>query len=129
MPERQGTALRILRREAPTIVDEELLRRAYGAYNARNAPGALSLTQPAVRWSHGNDGGFVSGHAGLRELWTREWAESGTLLEPQTFHENADGTLVVELVRRKRKGDLLQESTQVHRFTLSGGLIESMELG
>jgi hypothetical protein len=109
-------------------MDEELVRRVYGAYNARNLKAAMLLTQGSVRWGHGKDGGFVTGHAGLRELWTRQWSNDPTLLEPQRFSETEEGTVVVEVVRRKRKGQLLQESAQLHRFIVTEGLIEAMEL-
>jgi hypothetical protein len=111
-------------------MDEEVIRRTYGAYNARNAVAAVALTHPSVRWGHSTEGGFVSGHAGLRELWARQWSTSGALLEPRSFRENEDGSVVVEVVRRRRKGDLLEESSELQTFTLSDeGLIVSMEPG
>lgn len=111
-------------------MDEEPLRRIYGAYNARNVEAAIALTDPSVRWGHGNERGFVSGHAGLRELWQRQWRTSGALLEPVSFRETEDGSVVIEVVRRQRRGELQEESTQLEVFAIGvDGLIVSMRLG
>jgi hypothetical protein len=110
-------------------MDEEPLRRVFGAYNARNVAAAIALTDASVRWGLADDGGFVSGHAGLRELWRRQWSTNDAVLEPTRFDESEDGNAVVEVVRRQRKGELLEESMQLQTFSFGAdGLIVSMEL-
>jgi ketosteroid isomerase-like protein len=47
-------------------VSEELLRRAYAAFNARDLDGALVLMHPDVDWPNAIDGGRVHGHDEVR---------------------------------------------------------------
>jgi ketosteroid isomerase-like protein len=62
--------------------DEELLRYAYAAFNARNVDAALATMHPDVEWPNGMEGGTVHGHRGVREYWTRQWL----LLEQRVQH-------------------------------------------
>ncbi len=106
---------------------EELLRRTYGAFNARNADAALALMQPEVSWATANDG-FVKGQGGLREYWRRQWKDNRPLLEPVSFREIAPFQTAVEVRATVRQGELASESMQEHTFTMRDGLIASMEL-
>lgn len=106
---------------------EELLRRTYGAFNARNADAALELMQPEVSWATANDG-FVKGQGGLREYWRRQWQDVGPLMEPVTFREVAPFQTAVEVRTRVRGGEAMQETTEEHLFTMRDGLIATMEL-
>ena len=53
--------------------DEEILRRAYEAFNARDIEAVLVLMHPEVDWPNGMEGGRVRGHAGVREYWQRQF--------------------------------------------------------
>ena len=110
-------------------MDEELLRRAYGAFNAHNADAALALMQPAVRWPNDN-GGFVRGQGGLREYWSRQWKQADPRIEILRIAAAPDGRVVVEVRERLhgRDGALLGESAFQHVFSLRAGLIDSMEI-
>ena len=52
---------------------EELLRRAYEAFNARDVDAVLALMHPDVDWPNGMEGGRVLGRAAVREYWTRQF--------------------------------------------------------
>ena len=49
---------------------QDLLRRAYAAFNARDLEGALSTMHVDVKWPNGMEGGTVYGHDGVRQYWT-----------------------------------------------------------
>ena len=53
--------------------DEELLRRAYAAFNARDVEAAVALMREDVDWPNGMEGGRVHGRNGVRAYWTRQF--------------------------------------------------------
>ena len=52
-------------------MSEELVRRAYEAFNARDLDTALSLMHQDVDWPNAIDGGRVRGHDAVRGYWER----------------------------------------------------------
>lgn len=46
---------------------EDLIKKAYKAFNDRDINTALSTMQPNVKWSKAWEGGYVSGHEEIRE--------------------------------------------------------------
>jgi len=53
--------------------NHKLLEDAYHAFNARDLEGALATMHKDVEWPNGMEGGYVHGHEGVREYWTRQW--------------------------------------------------------
>jgi ketosteroid isomerase-like protein len=47
-------------------VSEDLLRRAYAAFNARDLDAALALMHPDVDWPNAIEGGRVAGRPDVR---------------------------------------------------------------
>src|SRR5882672_6030705 len=64
---------RCTERLRPVSEHEELLRRAYEAFNARDVDAVLALMHPDVDWPNGMEGGRVLGRAAVREYWTRQF--------------------------------------------------------
>lgn len=56
--------------------DTELLEHLYDRFNARDLDAVLATMHPDVVWANGLEGGFVYGHDGVRNCWTRQWAAS-----------------------------------------------------
>ena len=54
--------------------DVELLKLLYARFNARDLDGVLVHLHPDVTWANGMEGGFVHGHSGVRDYWTRQWS-------------------------------------------------------
>ena len=54
---------------------ENLIKKAYGAFNARDIDQALSTMQLNVQWSKAWEGGYISGHDEIKQYWTRQWNE------------------------------------------------------
>lgn len=98
---------------------EELLRRAYEAFNARDVDAALALMHPDVDWPNGMEGGRVLGRDAVREYWTRQFEVIDSRVEPEAFSTDGEGRVVVDVhqIVRDTAGELL-----------SDGLVERMEI-
>ena len=109
---------------------EELLRRAYQAFNARDVDAALALMHPDVDWPNGMEGGRVLGRAAVREYWTRQFEVIDSRVEPEGFTTDAEGRVVVDVhqVVRDTAGELLSDGRVEHVYTIRDGLVERMEI-
>lgn len=109
---------------------QDLIKKAYAAFNARDIDKALSTMQPNVQWSKAWEGGYISGHSEIREYWTRQWTEINPSVEPTGFSERENGSLEVE-VRQKVKdlqGNSVFDGTVKHVYTFEDGLINTMDI-
>jgi len=108
----------------------ELLRAAYAAFNARDIDAAVATMTEDVAWPKAFKGGFARGSEEIRAYWTEQWSEIDPHVEPTAFHrEDAQRILVdVHQVVRDLNGAVLADSHVGHRFTLTNGLIQAMEV-
>jgi ribosomal protein S18 acetylase RimI-like enzyme len=118
------------RAAAVTGRHEQLLRRAYDAFNARDIQGALVTMRPQVDWPNAMDGGRVHGHAGVREYWERQWRSLDSLVQPLRIEQSRNGHLVatVRQLVRDLTGNVLSDETIEHHYVIAGGLIERMDV-
>ncbi len=109
---------------------ELLLRRAYEAFNARDIEGALATMHANIDWPNGLEGGRLHGHRELREYWRRQFDLIDSHVEPQQIEQRPDGqvTVTVRQVVRDGAGSVISESTVEHRYVISEGLIERMDV-
>ena len=112
----------------PTARD--LLTTAYDAFNARNLERALALMHPEVEWPNGMEGGYVHGHAGVRDYWTRQWGLIDPHVEPKRFTNDERGRVVVDVyqVVRDRSGTVVTDQMVQHVYVIEAGLIKRMEI-
>jgi ketosteroid isomerase-like protein len=110
---------------------EQLLRRAYKAFNARDIAVALATMHADVDWPNGMEGGRVRGHQEVREYWERQFDLIDSRVEPQRIEQAPDGCMVVTVQQlvRDNAGQVISESTVEHRYVISDGLIERMDIG
>ena len=110
--------------------DEEVLRYAYAAFNARNVDAALATMHPDVAWPNGMEGGTVHGHAEVRAYWTRQWTLIDPHVEPVDFARTDDGRIAVGVrqVVRDMQGAVLVDQRVQHVYRLEDGRIRSMEI-
>ena len=110
--------------------DEDLLRRAYAAFNARDVDAVLALMQPDVDWPNGWEGGRVHGRAAVRAYWTRQVAAIDGRVEPLSFADAGEGRVTVEVhqVVRDPDGALLSDGRVRHTYEIEGGLVRRMEI-
>ena len=109
---------------------EELLRRAYEAFNARDVDAALALMHPDVDWPNGMEGGRVLGRDAVREYWTRQFEVIDSRVEPEAFSTDGEGRVVVDVhqVVRDTAGELISDGRVEHVYTIRDGLVERMEI-
>ena len=110
--------------------DEELLKRAYAAFNARDVDGALALMHPDVAWPNGFEGGMVHGHEAVRAYWTRQWAQIDPRVEPLRYSPGPPGWTVVDVhqVVRDLSGAVLKDQVVRHAYLVEDGLVRTMEI-
>jgi nuclear transport factor 2 (NTF2) superfamily protein len=110
--------------------EREVLESAYRNFNARNLDAVLALMTHDVEWPNGWEGGFVHGHEGVRDYWTRQWAVLDPKVEPVEIRRLDDGRFAVEVhqVVHDREGKLLSDQTMRHIYILLNGLIERMDI-
>jgi ketosteroid isomerase-like protein len=110
--------------------DEQLLRRAYEAFNARDIEAAIVLMHPDVDWPNAMEGTRVHGHAGVHDYWTRQFTTIQSRVDPEGFSADADGRVVVEVhqVVHSADGDLIADQTVRHVYTIREGRVERMDV-
>lgn len=109
---------------------QNLVKKAYAAFNARNINAALSTFHPNVQWPKAFEGGYVSGHEEIRKYWTRQWSEINPTVEPIGFAERPEGTLEVTVHQlvKNMKGDVLFDGVVKHIYTLEDELLRKMDI-
>jgi ketosteroid isomerase-like protein len=111
--------------------DEDTLRSAYRAFNARDIEAALELMHPDVDWPNAWEGGRVVGHAAVRDYWTRQFSAISSRVEPDRFTEEPDGAITVDVhqvVHDAQTGQLLSDSRVRHRYRIADGLVARMDV-
>lgn len=110
---------------------ESLIGQAYSAFNQRNIDRALAVMSDTVSWPKASEGGRVVGKEEIRAYWTRQWKEFDPHVEPVEVLEQEDGRihLRVHQVVKSLGGEVLSDTEVWHVYTITGGLIESMEIG
>jgi hypothetical protein len=109
---------------------EQLIRKAYAAFNARDIDTALSTMHENIQWPKAFEGGYVTGKEAIREYWTRQWNEINPNVEPAGFKAREDGSLEI-LVHQKVKdleGNILFDGAVKHIYSLEDGLLRRMDI-
>ena len=108
----------------------ELLAGMYRAFNARDIDVVLAALHPDVDWPNGWEGGRVRGRDGVREYWTRQWAEVAPSVEPVAFDldELGRSVVIVRTVVRDLAGNIIHDGVVRHVYAFSGGLVARMDI-
>lgn len=109
---------------------EDLIKKAYAAFNARNIDAALSTMHPDVQWPKAFEGGYVSGQEEIREYWTRQWTEIDPEVQPVAFKERQDGRveITVHQIVKDLQGNTAFDGMVKHVYTLQDGLLRRMDI-
>jgi len=107
-----------------------LLLRMYTEFNARNIDAVLGVMDAGVNWPNGWEGGYVVGHAAVRDYWTRQWAQIDPTVTPEGFDTLPDGRIRVRVhqVIRDRAGQQLSDKIVNHTYAFEGGKISGMTI-
>jgi hypothetical protein len=110
--------------------ERELLRGAYRDFNARRIDAVISRMHPDVIWPNGMEGGYVNGHEGVREYWTRQWAIVDPHVEPLQIEQDAAGRFVVKVhqVVQDLEGNQIVDTIIHHAYQIVDGLITRMDI-
>jgi ketosteroid isomerase-like protein len=125
----RGAALAI-----PSIrvrADEDILRAAYAAFNARDVEAAVALMHPEVDWPNAWQGGRVVGRDAVAAYWRSQFDAISSTVEPERFTRNPDGTITatVHQVVHDARTSKLQSDTHVrHRYQIKDGSISRMDV-
>jgi len=113
-----------------TVNKQEMLKKAYTAFNSRDIETALSLMHSDVAWPDGINGGYVHGHDAVREYWRQQWAKFGVHVEPMAFKTLEDKRVSVEVHQTVRDlaGKVIADYMVQHIYTLEEGLVRTMEI-
>lgn len=109
---------------------QDLLTKAYAAFNNRDINSVLALMHSDVKWANGMEGGYVHGHEAVRDYWTRQWSLIDPHVEPLEFQPTQDRKIVVKVhqVVHDLDGNLIHEQMVHHIYTIENGLIRQMEI-
>ena len=109
---------------------QDLIRKAYAAFNARDILTILSTFHPQVRWARAWEGDYATGHAEVQEYWQRQWKEIDPHVVPTSFTERADGRIEVAVhqVVKDRQGELLFDGMVKHIIVIQYGLLKQMDV-
>ena len=110
---------------------EELIKKAYSAFNARDIDTVLSTMNADVQWPKSSEGSdYANGHNEIREYWTRQWTEINPKVEPIGLNERQNGSLEVEVHQNVKdtQGNLVFDGTVKHVYTFKEGLIKRMDI-
>jgi ketosteroid isomerase-like protein len=112
------------------LKEEELLRQAYAAFNARDIDGALGLLHPDVDWPNGMEGGREVGHDAVRAYWARQFGLIDSQVEPVRFDVDDEGRIMVDVhqVVRDLEGEVLSDGRVRHVYRFRDGLVARMDI-
>ena len=110
--------------------ERALLEFVYAAFNRREIDAILPKMKPDVEWPNGMEGGWVHGHKGVREYWTRQWRMVDPHVVPERFERTDEGRIVVHVhqVVRDLTGAVLMDRMVQHVYQISDGLIARMDI-
>lgn len=115
-----------------TVKDnEELLRSAYRAFNAREVEAAVALMHEEVDWPNAWEGGRVVGRAAVCDYWRRQFEQISSEVEPEGFEHHPNGEVTVrvrQVVHDADSGEKLAEGSVGHRYRIEDGAIVRMEV-
>lgn len=109
---------------------EQLIRKAYAAFNSRDIDTALSTMHENIQWPKAFEGGYVTGKDAIREYWTRQWSEINPNVAPAGFNEREDGSLEVVVQQKVMDlaGNILFDGVVKHIYSLEDGLLRRMDI-
>ncbi len=111
--------------------DEDILRAAYEAFNARAVESALDLMHAEVDWPNAWEGGRVVGREAVAAYWGRQFAQISSRVDPERLDRDPDGTIVVtvhQVVRDATTGEIQSDTHVLHRWRLEDGLVARMDV-
>jgi hypothetical protein len=106
-----------------------LFQELYKNFNNRHIDLVISQMTTDVKWANGMDGGYVYGHEGVREYWTRQFKIVKSQVTPLKIDvENETVKIKVHQVVHDIQGNLLADVMIDHHFYLTNGKISEFKI-
>jgi NAD(P)-dependent dehydrogenase (short-subunit alcohol dehydrogenase family) len=109
---------------------ENLVRRAYDAFNNRAIEDGIALMDPEVDWPKVPEGGFVHGQEQVRKHWREQFSQVDPHIDISDVREKTDNrveALVRQIVRR-HDGTEVSDDWLVHLFTIANDRIKRLDV-
>ena len=104
--------------------------KLYNDFNDRRIDTVISNMTENVKWANGMEGGWVYGHDGVREYWTRQFAMVHSTVTPvKITQENDIVKIQVHQVVHDMNKNLLADEAVEHVFTMDGNKIAEFNIG
>jgi ketosteroid isomerase-like protein len=109
---------------------EDVLKKLYAAFNARDLNTLANHLHPDVDWPNGWEGGWLHGRDAARDYWQRQWREIDPHVEPTAFHEDGPDIVRVSVhqVVRDLAGNTQFDGTVTHVYQFTDGLVRRMTI-
>jgi len=102
----------------------------YDNFNERKIELVISRMTDNVKWANGMEGGYVYGHEGVKEYWTRQFKFVNSNVTPLIVEKENDVIKVkVHQVVHDLNGKLLADEIVHHYFHLDNGKISEFNIG
>jgi hypothetical protein len=101
----------------------------YDNFNQRNIELVINNMARDVKWANGMEGGYVNGHQGVREYWTKQFKMVSSKVTPlEISEENDEVRIKVRQVVHDLEGNLLGDDLVTHVFKLEGERIIQFDI-
>jgi hypothetical protein len=112
------------------MTTQELISHVYRAFNERDVDAIFAVMSEDVSWPKASEGGRVIGKQGIRDYWTRQWAEFDPRVDAIEVVDHKNGKVEVRVRQfvRNLNGDLLSDTEVRHIYTVADGLIQRMDI-
>lgn len=108
----------------------DFFQELYRDFNDGHIDLVIANMTEDVKWENGMDGGYVYGHNGVREYWTRQFTMVSSKVVPLEIHtENELVKIKVHQVVRDVTGTLLADEIVYHLFHLQDNKIAEFNIG
>jgi len=116
--------------EEKMLQNQEIIKNAYAAFNARDINAILQVMHPEVKWSKAWEGDYANGHDEVKAYWERQWKEINPNVIPVGFRERENGTLEVEVDQlvKDLEGNVLFDGKVTHLHIVKDGLMQQMDI-
>jgi hypothetical protein len=105
-------------------------QQLYKNFDDRKIELVISNMTDDVKWANGMEGGYVYGHDGVREYWTRQFTMVSSKVAPLKINEeNGLVKIKVHQVVHDLHGKLLADETVYHFFHLRDNKIAGFDIG
>ncbi len=102
----------------------------YKNFNERKIESVISQMTDDVKWANGMEGGYVTGHEGVRQYWTRQFNMISSNVTPVKIEASGDLVKIhVHQVVHDLNKNLLADEIAEHYFHLRNGKISEFHIG